>query len=288
MNASARLAAYGMILGLALGGGAVVGAAVGPIEVGSDDHGQTAASDSRDLPAGGLLIADDGYRLVPESRTLDPGRFVLAVLGPDGDRLVDYELLHQRELHLIVASRDLRSYVHLHPERVRDGRWQVTVPDLAPGAYRAFADFRPGGGEQITLGVDMWVPGTPSFEGPLSPVDAVPVDDLEVAMVLDAGTATLTVRRGTEIVTTEPYLGAAGHLVALRDGDLAYLHVHPLDSEPAGPVRFALDVPSAGTYAVFFEFKADGEVRTAPLVFAVDDAGLQPTVPDDDHGEGDH
>ena len=29
----------------------------------------------------------------------------------------------------------------------------------------------------------------------------------------------------------QPYLAAYGHLVALRQGDLAYLHVHP-DGEP--------------------------------------------------------
>lgn len=77
---------------------------------------------------------------------------------------------------------------------------------------------------------------------------------------------TVTVRRDGEVVTTEPYLGAAGHLVALRDGDMAYLHVHPLDDELSGPVRFAIEVPSSGTYALFFDFLLDGEVRTARFV----------------------
>jgi hypothetical protein len=96
------------------------------------------------------------------------------------------------------------------------------------------------------------------------------VDGYEVALdhqaVGDGTEATLTVRRGGEVITTEPYLGAAGHLVALRDGDLAYLHVHPLGGEPAGPVRFAVEVPSAGRYALFFDFQVDGEVRTARFV----------------------
>jgi hypothetical protein len=58
-------------------------------------------------------------------------------------------------------------------------------------------------------------------------------------------------------------------LVALRDGDLAYLHVHPLDDEPAGPVRFAMEVPSAGTYALFFDFQVDGVVHTARFVLDI-------------------
>ena len=32
-------------------------------------------------------------------------------------------------------------------------------------------------------------------------------------------------------ITPDPYLGARGHLVALREGDLAYLHVHAEEDE---------------------------------------------------------
>ena len=91
----------------------------------------------------------------------------------------------------------------------------------------------------------------------------------------------VTVRRGGAVVTTDPYLGAAGHLVALRDGDLAYLHVHPLDEEPSGPVRFAIETPSAGTYALFFDFQIDGKVHTARFVI---DATTAPTPAGHDDG----
>ena len=60
----------------------------------------------------------------------------------------------------------------------------------------------------------------------------------------------------------QPYLGAFGHLVALRDGDLAYLHVHPVDSDEAA-IRFVAEYPSAGTYRLFLDFAHDGVVRTA-------------------------
>jgi uncharacterized protein YfaP (DUF2135 family) len=71
------------------------------------------------------------------------------------------------------------------------------------------------------------------------------------------------------VTDLQPYLGAYGHLVALRSGDLAYLHVHP-DGAPRdgttspGPdVVFHADVPSAGTYHLYLDFKHDGVVRTA-------------------------
>ncbi len=67
----------------------------------------------------------------------------------------------------------------------------------------------------------------------------------------------------------QPYLAAYGHLVALRQGDLAYLHVHP-DGAPgdgrtkAGPaIVFHTTAPSDGTYRLFLDFKHGGVVRTA-------------------------
>ena len=78
---------------------------------------------------------------------------------------------------------------------------------------------------------------------------------------------TVTVTRdGAAGDRLEPYLGALGHLVAIRDGDLAYLHVHPLDEADGagGPqVRFAVEVPTAGTYGLFFDFSHGDDVRTA-------------------------
>jgi hypothetical protein len=60
------------------------------------------------------------------------------------------------------------------------------------------------------------------------------------------------------------YLGARGHLVALRDGDLAYLHVHA-DEER---LSFEAEFPTPGAYRLFLQFRHDGEVRTA--AFTVD------------------
>jgi hypothetical protein len=288
MNARTKLGAYGLLLAAVLGGGAVVGAAAGPIDVGGDEphatthttRGEEERAMTSELPAGGLLVAQDGYAIEPEDRLADAGEFAFTIVGPDGTPVESYDQLHDRELHLIVASRDLRRYTHLHPERDASGRWSAELPALPAGAYRAFADFRPTGADQYTLGVDLEVPGTTEAAAPLVPTSSDAVDGFDVTLdrdVEDGGTeVTVTVRRDGEVVTTEPYLGAAGHLVALRDGDLAYLHVHPLDDEPSGPVRFAVDVPSAGTYALFFDFQVDGQVRTARFVL---DATAPPADP---------
>jgi hypothetical protein len=60
----------------------------------------------------------------------------------------------------------------------------------------------------------------------------------------------------------QPYLGADGHLVALREGDLAFLHVHPEEGSAPGEIRFAAEFPSAGRYRLFLQFRHSETVRT--------------------------
>ena len=172
--------------------------------------------------------------------------------------------------------RDLSGFQHVHPTMSGDGTWSVPLAVAAAGQYRVFADFRPAARDQsLTLGVD--VPAAGAYEPrPLpAPARTAEVDGYRVELSGDLvpGTAsrlTLRVTRdGAPVTDLQPYLAAYGHLVALREGDLAYLHVHP-DGAPgdgrtaAGPdVTFHAEVPSAGTYRLYLDFRHGGTVRTA-------------------------
>jgi hypothetical protein len=101
-------------------------------------------------------------------------------------------------------------------------------------------------------------------------------------------------RDGSPVTDLQPYLGAYGHLVALRAADLAYLHVHPM-GEPgdgittAGPdIAFHTTVPSAGDYRLFLDFKHQNVVRTAEFTLSVDRGArsLTPTAPPAESGHG--
>jgi hypothetical protein len=94
-------------------------------------------------------------------------------------------------------------------------------------------------------------------------------------------TATVT-RDGQPVADLQPYLGAYGHLVSLRDGDVGYLHVHPDEDGGAGPaIAFHTEFPTAGRYRLFLDFRHSGTVRTA--AFTVTVAGDGTT-----YGEGGH
>jgi hypothetical protein len=283
LRAPARLAAYGVTLAAVLGGGALVGAAFGP-EPSKDDppahdtHQDAAAGTPvpAALPAG-LAVSQDGYRLDLETTTVDPdvpAELRLTIHGPDGRAVTAFDVAHEKELHLVVVSRDLRRYAHVHPERDEHGTWTVTAPPLPAGSYRVYADFVPAGGEGMTLAADLSVPGHYTPRPVPEPSHETTVDGYDVAFEgeLVAGqeselTVTVT-RDGEPVSDLDPYLGALGHLVAIRDGDLAYLHVHPRGETegPGGPeVRFAVDVPTAGTYGLYFDFSHGGTVRTASV-----------------------
>lgn len=288
MSPLATLTTFGLVLAVALGGGAAAGSLAGPIDVGEGDAGhETSETAAPALAAGGLLVAQDGLRLVPDARVAHPGPFTFRIVGDDDRPVTAFVEQHERYMHLIVASRDLRTFHHLHPTKGSDGRWRVELPELAPGAYRAFADFQAAGADPVTLGVDLVVPGRTTVPEAPVPTRRHVADGYDVRLEGDlvAGTdaeLTITVRRDGAVVATEPYLGAGGHLVALRDGDLAFLHVHPLDDGSDGPVRFAVEVPSEGTYALFFDFLHDGEVRTARFVVDADRTERAPATSADD------
>ncbi|HEX8631779.1 MAG TPA: hypothetical protein VF755_26770, partial [Catenuloplanes sp.] len=231
--------------------------------------GPTAGSpNTADAPVpAGLQVSQDGYRLAPVSSSLSTSAatpFRFRILGPDDAPVTRYTTSHDKELHLIVVRRDLAGFQHVHPTLAADGTWSIPLAVAAPGQYRVFADFQPAGRQQgLTLGVDVPAPGNYQPVALPSPARTATVDGYTVTLDGDllpgsSSKVTLTVSRdGRPVTDLQPYLGAYGHLVALRDGDLAYLHVHP-DGAPgdgrtaAGPdVTFYAEVPSAGTYRLY-------------------------------------
>jgi hypothetical protein len=142
-----------------------------------------------------------------------------------------------------------------------------------PGVYRVYADFERGGGP-VTLAADLAVPGAYSPQALPEPAARAEADGYDVELAESDGDAAFTVTRdGRPVEDIEPYLGARGHLVVLREGDLGYLHVHPEDEATEGrEIRFGVEYPSAGHYRMFLQFKHEGRIHTASFTKEVGDA----------------
>lgn len=300
LSVPVRLAGFAAVVAVAVGGAFGIGNAVGPIgtsepaaEAGHGHDDTTESSHAEHAPElpGGLQISERGYSLHLTSRTYEPGEQTIRfrVLDEQGDPVTEFDAVHEARLHFFAVRRDLGSFAHLHPTLGEGGEWSITT-DLTPGPWRFLADFQPTGeDEQLTLGRDAFVAGDYN-PAPLpkqnrtATVDGYTVN-LSGDLAVGEGTElTLNVSKdGRPVTDLQPYLGAYGHLVALRDGDLAYLHVHPEQGESGPAIAFHAEAPSTGDYRLFLDFKHEGVVRTAAFTVRVGPDGPtvtdQPTVP---------
>ena len=321
MDTPAKLGAFTLGLVAVFGAAAGLGNAVGPVGPGepahtAEGHGGAAAAGpgtpsgggSAELP-GGLQVSQDGYTL-DVAGELPAGAATpvpFRILGPDGAPLTGYDESHEEDLHLIAVRRDTTGFQHVHPAMAADGTWSVPL-DLTAGTWRLFADFDPAGADEaLTLGTDVAVAGEHVPEPLPAPSTTAEVDGYTVTLdgeLTPGGESelTLSVSRGGQPVTDlQPYLGAYGHLVALRDGDLAYLHVHPGGapgvgvSQPGPDVTFSATAPSAGDYRLFLDFRHGDVVRTAEFtvraggaVTGAPTAGQAPAPAEGGHADDGH
>ena len=307
MRAGGRLALYGAGLVVAFGGAfAIAGTVIPDSSVaawakGSDmnAHGEGHDGGSETPPAShapnGVSIDANGYVLSPvqaPETVASEGELSFQVQTVAGDAVAEFSEAHEKDLHLIVVRADGANFRHVHPELdATTGTWSLPWTWDAAGTYRIYADFTPvaKGASGVTL------TRTVNVAGDFAPIATetkrtAEVDGFTVSLSGDliAGASsdlTVSVERGGQPVTTlEPYLGAFGHLVALREGDLAYLHVHAEGAAPhagdmAGPeIGFAAEALTAGRYLLYFDFQVNGTVHTAEFVI---DAGLDAGAHDD-------
>jgi hypothetical protein len=231
-------------------------------------HGAMSAEGHGAAPVRGLSVSENGTSLALGRTEIAAGRpadLSFTIRGSDGRPVTDFEVEHEKRMHFIVVRRDLARFQHLHPTLGADGTWHVRVALPDPGSYRVFADFKRDG-ENATLAADLAVDGNVDWL-PIPP-PAVGAEAGDGYRVRVDGTTSragreaelrFAVTRNGRPVEVEPYLGARGHLVALREGDLAYLHVHPEEDGTS----FMTEFPTAGRYRLFLQFKDEGRVRTA-------------------------
>ena len=204
----------------------------------------------------GLSVAQGDTTIAPTAFTVAAGRAAAAALPRRSATTAPplrsgFEVEAERRLHLILVRRDLTGYQHLHPAMAADGTWSVPLTVARAGRLsrlrrlparlrEARARRRPARARRLRAaraagaGADARA-STATTSGSTQPA-------------LRAGREAqlrFTVSRGGRPVRgIQPYLGARGHLVALRQGDLAYLHAHPEEQRGRrGEIPFARRVP---------------------------------------------
>lgn len=255
--------------------GAPTGAPAAPQASGATagQHVHTGPAAAAGSDVGGLAVSAGGYTVTPLSH--EGGQLSFVIKGSDGKPVTGFATVHEKQLHLIVARRDLSGYQHLHPQMAPDGTWSVQADLSRAGVWRVFADFTalaPGGAQSaLTLGYDITIPGDYRPEAIPAPAREAAVDGQTVTYegTPTVGATSPLLFRVPGGAALEPYLGSYGHLVVLRDGDLAYVHVHPEPALAGGAVKFWLAAPSPGKYRMFFDYQIAGKVHTAQFTLVV-------------------
>lgn len=206
-----------------------------------------------DLARLGLSSTVGDYRLVVVERT---STAVALRIDRAGVPVVDFTEVHGALGHLLVVRRDLQGFQHLHPVLGADGVWTATLDrPIEAGAWRAVLETEPSGGGVLVMGIDLLVGGEAAPVAVPPPSNVAIVDGLTIT------------REGLWFTVTpsdslQPWYGQSAHLVAFREGDLAYAHLHPAN-DVAGDYRFSGSLPGPGTYRLFLQFLADGQLVTA-------------------------
>ncbi|WP_182357660.1 hypothetical protein [Tomitella gaofuii] len=203
MKAPARLGLYGLVLVAVFAAAGFTASAVIPEETVQNwaadtaqnshhDEGDTMdtagheGEHTGDTAALGLGVAQNGYQLTAVTAPTDvstEGRLSLTVAGPDGHPVTDFELEHEKELHLIAVRADGQYFRHVHPEMNDYGAWTIPWQWEAAGSYRVFADFVPAKtGEGLTLSTSVQVGGDYEPASASEPVTRTTVDGFDVSV----------------------------------------------------------------------------------------------------------
>ncbi len=178
----------------------------------------------------------------------------------------DFEIVHDKLMHLIVVKKDLSWFNHIHPTFKGNGTFTVTTALPTAGDYKLYADYTPKGraqevpshefsagatnavaaslvpdkmqGPWMTKKVVAHPEGQPNAKGGATyevalmpmPMPLVAGQDLMLHFqIRDA--------KGRPVKDLQPYLGAMGHCVILSSDTKSYLHSHPMEGGMEGGAK---------------------------------------------------
>ena len=236
--------------------------------------------------------------------------FTPSIKGNESE-MVPLDIQHDKKLHLIVVSKDLSYFDHIHPEFQASGSYDINV--LAKGSnytngkfhnetkfeqggdYVLFADYVPSGASHQLERIELNVAGAPyKAQTYTASKTTSMVDGYEVMLMPEGGKffsegtshiSGIIKKDGKEVPADsfENYLAAKAHVVVVSEDSKNYLHVHP--EVENGRLDLHTTFGKAGIFRGWMQFQTNGQVHTADFVIKVEEG----KAPESAHGaEADH
>jgi hypothetical protein len=205
----------------------------------------------------------------------------------------ELDIVHEKVLHLIIVSKNLAYFDHIHPEMNSDGSLSVKTKFANGGTYVLYSDVTPKGEKHNEVfPIQLMVDGPPVKDIPLLSSTSFRVDGYTATLKSEPAelkvntSAELTVslsKDSKEVINLQNYLGALGHMVVISEDTEQYLHVHPMESGDkdheghnmkseggaSNTVIFHTNFTKPGTYKVFAQFNPGGKILTTNFVVKV-------------------
>ncbi len=249
------------------------------------------------------------FKAIPEIEANKPAILSLtpSIKGHENET-VSLDVQHDKKIHLIVVSKDLSYFDHIHPEPQADGSYHIKV--LAKdesyskgkfqsetrfnqgGDYVLFADYLPSGADHQLDRGELHVAGTPFKDQHYTAEKLTSTTDgYEVSLVTESGNffsegtshiSAIVKKGGKEIPADqlEDYLSAKAHIVVISEDTQNYLHVHP--NVAKGRLDLHTTFGKAGIFRGWLQFKTEGQVHTADFVINVQE-GMTPGAKENAH-----
>jgi hypothetical protein len=256
-----------------------------------DMPGMSAAPTAKPLaeatPDGtGLAGSVGAYSLVADTHVLasEPGLFAFHIAGPGGHAVTRYQPYRSKLMLFDVIRADLTQYQHFDAAMRQDGTWNVALPALPPGSYRAYATFATPDASQgkplvYQLSAPFTVGGTASDTALPQPASTVSVGGYTVRLSGQPSTRSPTAltigfsKDGKEVPYFQRYLDGYADVTAFREGSLAAAHLTPATrvSGQSGTSDLTTQAlfPVSGTWRLFVQFQVSGPVQTAAFTIDV-------------------
>lgn len=243
----------------------------------------------------------------------EPAEMSFTVRNGAGETIREMETVHERLIHLLVVSEDLKEFYHLHPEQQSDGSFKVSFSFPNGGNYKLYADLKPKGGEQIVRSFPQVVVGNERPKEPLKTDEKLEktVGGLRVEMKTDAdlesGKDVMLSFQVFDAATNQPvtdlekYLGEYAHFVIISEDLRDFVHAHPMSkdnvksedhshgsgenhdhkmmSQDSNSIVSAhVNFPNATKYKIWAQFQRGGKVIDVPFVVEVKQGKSEKTL----------
>lgn len=248
------------------------------------EHGEHVGSKNQQTPVYNVNLQTDPAKPMANAATQ------LAITVTEqvvGDAIKEFELVHDKPMHLIIVRDDLSYFDHLHLEP-QNGVFAASYSFPSAGDFKLWVDVKPRGGRQFLTAFRLRIEGQPLYDRIPLAIDnqftkAVMNGQYRVSLALPSELGihnganlkfNIADKKGKPITDLQPMLGAKAHAIIISEGVRDFLHVHPEEEVSSnwrgGPdATFHAQFPKAGLYKTWVQFQHHDKTITADFVVSV-------------------